>query len=98
MKYGVFIQTNHKQIVGAIVAEHAIRRYSAHNDKFDIQIVDSRDYPFFAEHEGREYLRDGVKRVWLNDDLQSFTPTATERVPPKQGLQRLPRVLQRFHR
>ena len=43
MKYGVFIQTNHKQIVGAIVAEHAIRRYSAHNDKFDIQIVDSRD-------------------------------------------------------
>jgi hypothetical protein len=75
MKYGVFIQTNHKQITGAIVAEHALRRYSSHNDQFDVHIMDSRDYPFFAEHEGQEYLRDGVKRTWLNDDLQSFTPT-----------------------
>ena len=36
MKHAVFIQTNHKQIVGAIVAEHALRRYSTHNDKFDV--------------------------------------------------------------
>ena len=75
MKAGVFIQTNHKQITGAVVAEHALRRYSSNNDKFDVTIMDMRDYPFFAEHEGREYLRDGVHRVWLNDDLQSFTPT-----------------------
>ncbi len=75
MKYSVFIQTNHKQITGAIVAQHALRRYSQHNDQFDVQIINSCDYPFFAEHEGQEYLRDGVKRVWLNDDLQSFTPT-----------------------
>ena len=75
MKYGVFIQTNHKQITGAIVAEHALRRYSSHNDEFEVHIMDSRDYPFFEEHEGLEYLRDGVKRTWLNDDLQSFTPT-----------------------
>ena len=81
MKACVFIQTNHKQITGAIVAEHALRRYSRNNDKFDVQIMDSRDYPFFAEHEGQEYLRDGVKRVWLNDDLQSFTPTRF--MPPK---------------
>jgi hypothetical protein len=75
MKASVFIQTNHKQITGALVAEHALRRYSLNNDKFDVQIIDSRDYPFFAEFEGKEYLRDGVKRTWLNDDLQSFTPT-----------------------
>ncbi len=75
MKYGVFIQTNHKQIVGAMVAEHALRRYSTHNEQFDVQIMDTRDYPFFAAREGQEYLRDGVQRVWLNDDLQSFTPT-----------------------
>lgn len=81
MKHAVFIQTNHKQIVGAIVAEHALRRYSAHNDKFDIHIMDSRDYPYFAAHEGKEYLRDGIKRVWLNDDLQSFTPTRM--MPPE---------------
>ncbi len=81
MKACVFIQTNHKQITGAIVAEHALRRYSQNNDKFDVQIMDSRDYPMFAAHEGDEYLRDGVKRVWLNDDLQSFTPTRF--MPPK---------------
>lgn len=72
--YGVFIQTNHKQMVGAIVAEHALRRYSQHNDEFDVVIMRKSDYPFFDEREGQYYLRDGVKRVWLNDDLQSFTP------------------------
>ncbi|UCE77317.1 MAG: hypothetical protein JSU62_03695, partial [Gammaproteobacteria bacterium] len=71
----VFIQTNHKQIVGALVAEYALRRNSQHNDKFDVRIMDTRDYPFFQAHEGQLYLRDGVKRPWLNDDLQSFTPT-----------------------
>ena len=45
MKASVFIQTNHKQITGALVAEHALRRYSNNNDKFDVQIMDSRDYP-----------------------------------------------------
>ena len=75
MKACVFIQTNHKQITGALVAEHALRRYSEHNDRFDVRIVDTREYPFFAAHEGQEYLRDGVRRTWLNDDLQSFTPT-----------------------
>jgi len=73
--YAVFIQTNHKQIVGALVAEYALRRNSDHNDKFDVQIMHTRDYPYFAAREGQQYLRDGVKRVWLNDDLQSFTPT-----------------------
>jgi hypothetical protein len=81
MKACVFIQTNHKQITGAIVAEHALRRYSRNNDKFDVQIMDTRDYPFFAAREGQEYLRDAVKRTWLNDDLQSFTPTRF--MPPK---------------
>jgi hypothetical protein len=73
--HAVFIQTNHKQIVGALVAEYALKRNSQHSDQFDVQIMDMRDYPFFAKHEGELYLRDGVKRPWLNDDLQSFTPT-----------------------
>lgn len=82
MKACVFIQTNHKQITGALVAEYALRRYSRHNDRFEVRILDTRDYPMFAAHEGREYLRDGVHRVWLNDDLQSFTPTRF--MPPKE--------------
>ncbi len=74
MKDCVFIHTNHKQIVGAIVAEYALRRNSRNNDKFDVRIIHLKDHPFFWEHEGREYLRDGMKRPWLNEDLQSFTP------------------------
>jgi hypothetical protein len=74
MDHCVFIHTNHKQIVGAIVAEYALRRYSRNNDKFDVQIIQLKDHPFFREHEGQEYLRDGMKRPWLNEDLQSFTP------------------------
>ncbi len=38
MDYCVFIHTNHKQIVGALVAEHALRRNSRNNDKFDVGI------------------------------------------------------------
>jgi len=70
----VFIHTNHKQIVGAIVAEYALRRNSRNNDRFDVRIIQVKDHPFFQEHEGRMYLRDGMKRPWLNEDLQSFTP------------------------
>lgn len=75
MEHCVFIQTNHKQMVGALVAEYALRRNSSHTDRFDVKIINSNDYPFFKAHEGQLYLRDGVKRPWLNDDLQSFTPT-----------------------
>ena len=50
--HAVFIQTNHKQIVGALVAEYALKRNSQHSDEFDVQIMEVRDYPFFARHEG----------------------------------------------
>lgn len=82
MQNCVFIQTNHKQITGAIVAQHALRRYSQNNDKFDVRIIEKKDYPYFDAREGQLYLRDGVKRVWLNDDLQSFT--LTRFMPPEQ--------------
>ena len=75
MDYCVFIQTNHKQMVGALVAEYALKRFSNSPEKFDVRIMDINDYPFFKAKEGQIYLRDGSKRTWLNDDLQSFTPT-----------------------
>ncbi len=74
MDYCVFIHTNHKQIVGALVAAHALRRNSRNNERFDVRIIHHKDYPFFQAREGQLYLRDGVKRPWFNDDLQSFTP------------------------
>ena len=70
----VFIHTNHKQIVGALVGVHALRRNSAHNDRFDVRLIEHKDYAFFRAKEGVPFLRDGVTRPWRNDDLQSFTP------------------------
>lgn len=75
VKPTVFIQTNHKQIVGALVAEYSLRRNSKSPDAFDIRIMHTKDFPFLWEREGQQYLRDGVTRQWHMDDLQSFTPT-----------------------
>lgn len=81
MGYTVFIQTNEKQYIGALVAGHALRRNSRHPDNFDVRIMHTRDFPFLQQAEGRIYLNGGIRRTWLNDDLQSFTPTRF--MPPK---------------
>jgi hypothetical protein len=70
----IFIHTNERQILGALVAEYSMRRHSTHADAFDVRIVHREDHPFFDAYEGRPYLRDGHWRIWKNDDLQSFTP------------------------
>ena len=74
MKPCVFIHSNEKQMVGALVAEYAMRRNSKQPDAFDVRIIQQEHFAFFREYEGRRYLRDGAWRVWNNDDLQSFTP------------------------
>ncbi|HHH40098.1 MAG TPA: hypothetical protein ENK50_11070 [Sedimenticola sp.] len=81
MDYRVYIQTNHKQYLGALVAEYSLKRNSKNTDKFSVHIMQHKDYPFFLEMEGKEYLRDGAHRKWLNDDLQSFT--LTRFMPPE---------------
>lgn len=81
MKPCVFIHTNHRQIVGALVAEHALKRNSRTPDAFDVRIIRTADFPFLAEREGQPFKRDGVIRLWNNDDLQSFTPLRF--IPPE---------------
>ena len=81
MDFSVFVQTNDKQYIGALVAEYALKRNSRHADKFDVCIINDKDYPFFAAREGQLYLRQGSKRKWLNNDLQSFT--LTRFLPPE---------------
>jgi hypothetical protein len=71
----VFIHTNKKQIVGAIVSQHSLKRQSSNQEAFDVKILLKEDYTFFKEFEGRKFLRSGGQRTWKNDDLQSFTPT-----------------------
>jgi hypothetical protein len=70
----VFIHTNHKQWLGAVVSKYSFERNSKHADEFEVKFIHTRDYPFMHRREGELYLRDGDKRAWLNDDLQSFTP------------------------
>lgn len=73
MKHCIFIHTNEKQIIGALVSKYSFERFASRKDAFDVKLIDTRDFPFFQAYEGRKYLRDGLHREWRNDDLQSFT-------------------------
>jgi hypothetical protein len=77
----VFIQTNAKQSIGALVSAYSLKRNSRHPDEFDVTIVNQEDYPFFRARDGQTYKRHGITRVWRNDDLQSFT--LTRFLPPE---------------
>jgi hypothetical protein len=70
----VFIQTNKKQRIGALVSAYSLKRNSAMPEAFDVRLMHQEDYPCIRDKEGMVYLREGVKRIWRNDDLQSFTP------------------------
>ncbi len=74
MQPTVFIHTNHKQMVGALVARYSLKRNSKNAGKFDVKLIDTADHDFLKARDGQTYLRDGVERVWYFDDLQSFTP------------------------
>ena len=82
MKPCVFIHTNRQQLLGALVSAHSLRRSSRHAGEFDVRILEREDQAFFAEFDGRQYLRDGSWRTWHNADLQSFTPLRF--MPPKE--------------
>ncbi len=70
----VFIHTNHRQMVGALVGQHALKRNSKRPDDFGVEIIHTDDHKFLAQREGQKFLRDGATRTWRCDDLQSFTP------------------------
>jgi hypothetical protein len=70
----VFIHVNHKQILGAYVGERSLRHFSENNDKFDVKFIETKDHDFLLAKEGEYFLRDGVRREWRMNDLQSFTP------------------------
>ncbi len=74
MKPVVFIHTNDKQMVGAVIAEYALKRNSPNRDRFEVRTLHTRDYPILDQHDGDVYLRSGQKLVWRSNNLQSFTP------------------------
>ncbi len=73
MKPRIFIHTNQKQIVGALVSQYSFTRFAEAPDAFSVELIETNSFPWLAAYEGKTYLRDGLKRQWLNDDLQSFT-------------------------
>lgn len=78
----VFIHTNHKQLVGALVSGYSLKRNSRRPDSFDVRLIHSDDHPFLKAREGQPLLREGQTRIWHYDDLQSFTPLRF--MPPEQ--------------
>jgi hypothetical protein len=74
LKNTVFIHTNEKQRLGALVSRHALLRNSANPTAFDVRILRAEDFAFLTQREGQRYLREGKMVVWKNDDLQSFPP------------------------
>jgi hypothetical protein len=74
MKKAVFIHTNERQWIGALVSAYSLRRNSAHPDAFDVEIIHVKDHPFLWDKVGQPFLRGGTTRIWRMDDLQSFTP------------------------
>jgi len=77
----VFIHTNERQWLGALVAQYSFGRNSRHADRFDIRFIHTRDHPWLAAREGQTFLRGGTTREWHMEDLQSFTPLRF--MPPK---------------
>jgi hypothetical protein len=70
----VFVHTNHRQLVGALVSQYSMRRNARHPERFDVRVLHTDEHPFLRARDGQEYLREGRRVVWRYDDLQSFTP------------------------
>jgi hypothetical protein len=82
----VFIHTNERQWLGALVSRYSLKRNSAHADRFDVEILSSADHPFLRERDGQVYQREGERVTWRYDNLQSFTPLRFS-PPEKMGYQ-----------
>jgi hypothetical protein len=69
----VFVHTNEKQMIGALVSAHSLKRNSKNPEQFDVRIISVEDYPFYKELDGKQYLREKRMDTWDYSDLQSFT-------------------------
>ena len=69
MKPTVFIHTNDKQMLGALISRYSLQKRSARPDAFDVKFIEVKNYPCMLQREGKRYRRDGEMRPWLNEDL-----------------------------
>ena len=82
----VFIHTNDQQIVGAYAAMYSMKKTSNHPGSFDTKLIRLEETPHLLKRQGQRYLRKGKNAVWLNEDLQSFSPLRRI-VPQLMGFQ-----------
>ena len=48
MEHCVFIHTNHKQMAGALVASHALKRNSRNADRFDVRLIKTEEISHYV--------------------------------------------------
>ncbi|WP_207791975.1 glycosyltransferase family protein [Siccirubricoccus phaeus] len=70
----VFVHTNAKQRLGALVSAHSFRRNAREPAGFEVRLLEAEHCAPLRAAEGRSFLRGGHRRIWRNNDLQSFTP------------------------
>jgi hypothetical protein len=71
----VYIQTNDKQLLGALVAKFAIESHLSPLSKVEVHIMNVDKMDIFRNFHGIQYLQtnDEDMRTYDKDDLQSFT-------------------------
>lgn len=69
----IFIHTNDKQSVGAVLAKYAIERLLPQNSDITVEYINVDTIPAFKSFAGKSYLRAGVVSTYDPKDLQSFT-------------------------
>jgi hypothetical protein len=74
MRAAIFIHTNAKQRLGALVSAHSFRRAARDPDGLQVKLLEVEHYPSLMAADGRSFRRGGHAHVWRSDDLQSFSP------------------------
>lgn len=69
----VFIHTNNKQGIGAILAKFAIERYLPKDSDIKVEILNVDNLEEFKNFAGKKYMRGGREISYDPKDLQSFT-------------------------
>ena len=71
LKPTVFIHTNEKQMLGALVSRYSLRKRSAHADKFDVKFVEVKNYPCMLEREEQTVAGQEITELKLVLDLDA---------------------------
>ena len=73
MEYKVFIHTDIKQYLGALISKYTIERYSRNLDKFSVEIILTEDLKDLQDIYGKTINYDGKEVIYSADDIQAFT-------------------------